>query len=109
MADLPESSRQYPTYWLSFHASYRCRHSGACCSSGWDIPIEKTRVPAIAGEIESGRIVAPVRWLKTVEDAPDDVAGVLVLDASGGCVFHRDGCAIHSALGHAAMPAACQH
>ena len=25
---------------LSIHADYRCRHSGACCSADWDVPIE---------------------------------------------------------------------
>jgi hypothetical protein len=106
---LPEGSRQYPTYWLSFHASYACRHSGACCSSGWEIPLEKQQVPAIAGAIAAGRIVAPVAWLRPADSAPDDVAGVLTLGERGHCIFHGDGCAIHSALGHAAMPAACQH
>src|SRR5262245_17046280 len=23
---------------LSFHAAYRCRHSGACCRASWSIP-----------------------------------------------------------------------
>lgn len=104
-------------FWLSFHARYACRHSGACCSSGWDIPLEKMRVPAVAATVADGRILAPVAWLKRVEGAPDDVAGVLALGERGHCVFHGDGlpraqsrgCAIHAALGHAAMPAACQH
>src|SRR6185503_7385241 len=101
---LPEGSRQYPTYWLSFHASYACRHSGACCSSGWDIPLEKQQLPAIAGAIAGGGIVAPIAWLKPAEGAPEDVVGVLSLKEGGHCIFHGDGCAIHSALGHAAMP-----
>src|SRR5687768_5911321 len=25
---------------LSFHAAYRCRHSGACCRAGWTIPFD---------------------------------------------------------------------
>ena len=106
---LQEGSRQYSTYWLSFHASYACRHSGACCSSGWDIPLEKARVPAIADALAAGRIVAPAIWLKAADGAPDDIAGVLALREQGHCVFHGERCAIHSALGHAAMPAACQH
>jgi Fe-S-cluster containining protein len=108
---LPEGSRQYPTYWLSFHASYACRHSGACCSSGWAIPLEQTRLAGLAAAIADGRIVAPAIWLKGVDGAPDEVAGVLAIGGSGDCVFHGESraCAIHSALGHAAMPAACQH
>jgi hypothetical protein len=109
MSALPEGSRQYSTYWLSFHAPYRCRHSGACCSSGWDIPIEKTRVAPVARAIDDGRIVAPVRWLRSAEGAPEDVGGVLATDGNGRCVFRSDRCAIHAALGHSALPAACQH
>ena len=109
MSDLPEGSRQYSTYWLSFHASYRCRHSGACCSSGWDIPIEKTRVGPVVDAIDQRRIVAPVHWLKPVKGAPDEIAGMLAVDGNGRCVFRGERCAIHAALGHAALPAACQH
>ena len=27
-------------YTLSVHANYACRHSGACCTAGWSIPVE---------------------------------------------------------------------
>jgi hypothetical protein len=27
-------------YSLSIHADYRCRHSGACCTADWDVPVE---------------------------------------------------------------------
>ena len=30
---------------LRFHLAYRCRDSGACCSSGWPIPVEATLLP----------------------------------------------------------------
>ena len=26
---------------LSFHADYRCRNTGICCSSGWEIAVEE--------------------------------------------------------------------
>ena len=49
-------------------------------------------------------------WLRTIEHAPADVAGVIALTPAGGCLFHQDpGCAIHAALGHDAIPASCQH
>ena len=35
---------QVRTYWLSMHVPYHCRHIGVCCTSGWDIPIERARV-----------------------------------------------------------------
>ncbi len=31
---------------LDFHASYRCRHTGACCRAGWTIPFEDGTVAA---------------------------------------------------------------
>ena len=95
--------------WLSFHASYACRHSGACCSSGWDIAVEKSRVPAIAHAIDNGRIAAPAKWFSSVDHAPEEVAGVLAVGPNGHCVFHENGCAVHRALGASAIPSACQH
>ena len=98
------------TFWLSYHASYACRHSGVCCSSGWDIAIEGARVPAITNAISRNDLVVPARWLRNVDEAPAEVGGVLALAPDGGCVFHRaPGCAVHTTMGHAAMPAACQH
>jgi hypothetical protein len=32
--------RSSPVFALSIHADYACRHSGACCSAGWTIPVE---------------------------------------------------------------------
>lgn len=31
---------------LDFHASYRCRHAGACCRAGWPIPFEDGTIAA---------------------------------------------------------------
>ena len=99
------------TYWLSMHVPYACRHSGVCCSSGWPIPIERSRV-------------APLRllrrddgWLVPAADAPPDVAGLLATDRHGRCVFHRQPegeravgcCEIQRELGPSALPSACQH
>ena len=97
-----------PTYWLSMHVRYTCRHSGACCSSGWAIPVEQDKLTRIA------TLRSTDEWLRTVTGAPADVAGVLTLGTDGHCVFHRSGpsssrCEIHRALGPTALPAACQH
>src|SRR6476660_4520047 len=46
---------------LSFHATYGCRHSGACCSAAWDIPFdsgEVARVEALPFQMAS-RLVRP--------------------------------------------------
>jgi hypothetical protein len=97
------------------HTPYGCRHSGACCSSQWPIPLERHRVDAIAAAVADRRLVAPAQWLRHAPHQPADVAGVLAIEA-GHCVFHQRGqhgdggrCAIHGVLGHGAMPTACQH
>jgi Fe-S-cluster containining protein len=95
-------------FWLNFHVDYACRHSGMCCSSGWPIPVERARVGAIEDAIS--RHVIPLRvepWLAPIEDAPDDVAGMLALRDNGHCVFFeagRPGCSIHDV-----KPAGCRH
>jgi hypothetical protein len=91
------------TFWLSMHVPYACRHSGACCSSGWPIPIERARLTAVSS------LRADRTWLLPVTNAPADVAGILAVSEGGRCVFHRDGCEIQHAFGHQAIPAACQH
>lgn len=99
------------TYWLNFHLAYACRHSGACCSSGWPIPVERDRVipiRALAARPDDA-------WLVPVENAPDDVAGTLALRPNGECTFFRiptssalpsgaAGCAVHPA-----RPSSCSH
>jgi hypothetical protein len=92
-----------PTFWLSMHVPYTCRHVGACCSSGWPIPLERSRVAALRALRSDGS------WLLPAPEAPPEVAGVLAVSASGHCVFHREGCDIQRAFGHRALPAACQH
>jgi hypothetical protein len=96
-------------FWLSMHLPYRCRDAGACCTSGWPIPLEKVRVPAITAAISAGRLKAPSNWLRRVSDQPPDVAGLLSADTSGRCFFHAAGCEIHRAQGHDALPSACRH
>jgi Fe-S-cluster containining protein len=102
------------TFWLSTHLSYACRHSGVCCSSRWPIPIERDRAARVQHAIESGRLAVQAgSWLDPDPRAPSEVAGVLALQASGACVFHRPhsrpgadggGCAIH-----ATRPVSCEH
>ncbi len=91
------------TLWLSMHVPYACRHSGVCCSSGWAIAVEHTRTAAI------GMLRGDGSWLLPAPGAPPEVAGILALANGGQCVFHRQGCEIQRAYGHAALPSACQH
>jgi Fe-S-cluster containining protein len=102
-------------FWLTTHLRYACRHSGACCSARWPIPIERDRVAAVQEAIASGRVRSPSEWYRPLPDGPAEVAGVLTLQPSGACVFHHPGagsgrsgaaggCAIH-----AMRPVSCRH
>ena len=77
-----------PVFWLNFHLPYRCRHSLACCSSGWPIPIERDRAAAVERQVAAGQVhplVTP--WLRPAPGAPDEMAGTLEFDGVGRCVF----------------------
>lgn len=95
-------------FWLNFHLPYNCRHTGMCCTAGWPIPVERSRVNAIEETIT--RNVIPLRvepWLLSGTDVPDDVAGILAARNNGHCVFFeagRPGCSIHDV-----KPAGCKH
>jgi len=56
---------------LGFHASYRCRHAGVCCTSGWAIPVEAPLYRSLGG-----------RFSLIVEFAL--LLGTMLLVASGG-------------------------
>ena len=73
-------------FWLNFHLPYRCRHSGACCTAGWPIPLEPERAKFVK---KGGRL---------------DEGGLLPRDASGACVFHEGRCTIYE---H--RPLSCVH
>lgn len=95
-------------FWLNFHLPYTCRHSGMCCSSGWPIPVERSKVPFIEEAIARDTIpLRVVPWLTPDPTAPEDVGGVLGLRENGHCVFFetgRPGCAVHGV-----KPSACVH
>ena len=99
---------------LTVHARYACEHSGACCTSGWQIPIEADRLTAIAAAVDYGRLVAPSLsrplWIQPA-NAPAATPAELRFD-DRGCVFYemRNGgrCRIHRVLGHEALPLACR-
>jgi Fe-S-cluster containining protein len=86
---------------LSFHASYRCRHSGACCRAGWTIPFdhdERQHVHAL--RLTAGSLTATA-----------DGGIVATRYADGACTFLVGAsglCEIHQAGGHAALPVSCR-
>jgi Fe-S-cluster containining protein len=95
-------------FWLNFHLPYACRHSGICCTSGWPIPVEQSRVASIDEAITRDVIpLRPMPWLVASAGLPDDVAGTLALRDNAHCVFFeagKPGCAIHGV-----KPASCAH
>ncbi len=113
-----------PTWWLSCHVDYACRHSGACCRSGWPLPVETAVVPGISAAVQAGQVRTvdgTTAWLNESAEAPDGTSGTFRLEG-GACVFHapRAGataaaapgthhCAVHATLGHDALPASCRH
>ena len=72
---------------LDAHASYACRHSGACCTAGWSIPVEPRIRPLVGAN-----------WLLPSHDGacPQFEAG------SRLCRLHRD-------YGEAMLPGSCHH
>ncbi len=88
--ELRTADSELRTYWLNFHLPYRCRHSLACCSSGWPIPIERDRATKVEREIVAGR-VHPLQtpWLTAADDAPAEIAGYLTVKGDHRCVFLR--------------------
>jgi Fe-S-cluster containining protein len=85
---------------LSFHAAYRCRHTGACCRAGWTIPFDETEA-------------ARVHTLSLSEGLIVHLPGggkIAAKSHSGACVFFdRDNlCAIQRAGGHDALPVSCR-
>jgi Fe-S-cluster containining protein len=104
---------------LSLHAGYRCRDSGACCSSGWPIPVEAPLYERLVDALVDGSLttVASLRDGRRPEPfspsraLPEGAAAVLGQTADGRCVFHdatARRCAIQRVKGHAALPVACQ-
>jgi Fe-S-cluster containining protein len=104
---------------LSLHAGYRCRDSGACCSSGWPIPIEvplyerlvETLVDGTITTVASRRDGRPPEPFMPSRALPEGAAAVLGQTDEGRCVFHDAAarrCGIQRVKGHAALPVTCQ-
>jgi Fe-S-cluster containining protein len=102
-------------YSLSIHADYRCRHSGACCSADWDVPVELPVYRSLADALAGGRVQpTPTDHgpFLTEPDLPDDAAAMLARTDKGDCVFYDRGsglCVVHRDLGEPALPATCRH
>jgi Fe-S-cluster containining protein len=104
-------------YALSIHADYRCRHSGACCTADWDVPVELPLYKTLDEALSAGRLAATAKpedngAALILEDLPDDAAAMVARTAKGDCVFYHRGsglCVIHRDLGEPMLPATCRH
>ena len=92
-----------PVLALNLHAGFECRHSGACCTAGWPVPVEA----AVADAIRA-RGILPGAALSTAGQLPEGAAAVLEPLPGGACpAFDRSGgslCSIQRELGHEHLP-----
>ncbi len=98
---------------LSMHARYQCRDSGACCSSGWPIPVEIPLYEHMTAAIEDGSLnLVDVKAPFAFGDAlPEGAAALLAQTCDGICAFYESDarqCRLHRVKGHDWLPIACQ-
>ena len=107
---------------LSIHADYGCRHAGACCSSGWEIPVEPETEDRLRAALRSGSLRLDVphdtpegECFRRVTGLPHGARVLLRTDPTGRCVFFNPSrgpcglCAVHGGLGEDALPSSCRH
>jgi Fe-S-cluster containining protein len=103
---------------LAFHAGYRCRHSGVCCTSGWTIPVEAplhhTLDAAIAwGHLRVENQATSRNLLEPAGEMPHGETAILRHKPDGSCVFFEPArgnlCAIQRQIDHDHLPSACRH
>ena len=97
---------------LSIHADYRCRSSGVCCGSGWEIPVEPAAEARIREGLGRGRLHARSDWACELPGLPHGARVALRVLPSGDCVFLEPGeprlCAVQRQLGEDALPPSCR-
>ena len=102
---------------LSIHADYRCRHSGACCTADWDVPVELPIYRSLDDRLRAGSLrvapaAEPLSPFIVEPDLPDDAAAMLERTDSGDCVFFEREthlCVVHRDAGEETLPATCRH
>lgn len=110
---------------LALHADYHCRSSGACCTSGWEIPIEPDTEERLRTALRTGALRLPApdppaaasslerQCLWSRPGLPHGARATLGRDGCGQCSFLEthggNRCAIHRQLGEETLPSACRH
>jgi Fe-S-cluster containining protein len=108
-----ESPRRRPVVRaLSFHAEYKCRNTGVCCSSGWEIAVEEEVELRLTSALarDSGLLPNGPDGFQPMHGPPDGCRSSLrrtevacwFRDETGRC------CAIHRNHGEDALPSACR-
>ena len=105
-----------PVFALSIHADYKCRHSGACCTADWDVPVELPIYRSLEELVRGGRLnvassAGALAPFIVEPDLPDEAAAMLERTDSGDCVFFERSshlCVIHRDAGEQALPATCR-
>jgi hypothetical protein len=106
-----------PVFSLSIHADYRCEHSGVCCTSDWDVPVELPVYRTLGEAITAGQLMVPGTpadgsAVLMRDDLPDDAAAMVARTQHGDCVFYHRGsglCVVHRDLGEPTLPSTCRH
>jgi len=102
---------------LSIHADYRCRHSGACCTADWDVPVELPIYRSLDDRLRNGSLrvasaAEPLSPFIVEPGLPDGAAAMLERTDRGDCVFFDRSthlCVVHRDAGEEALPATCRH
>src|SRR4030095_12978753 len=82
-----------PVFALAFHADYRCRNSGACCTANWDVPVELPIYKSLSEAVSNGTLrgadaSAGLYPFIVDSDLPEGAAAMLERDDDGRCVFY---------------------
>jgi len=91
---------------LSFHATYRCRHSGECCRTEWDIEVD----PHVVEAVQARRVIPVFSTPLAFADGRAGGAATVARTAAGECGFHNQHrCSLQAAGSEAMQPSACRH
>lgn len=98
---------------LSFHADYLCQNSGVCCSSGWEIAVERAVHVSLQSRLREPSVRLPrgPDGFRATADPPPACEVSFRHLPDGSCWF-RDKqerrCAIHREFGEPSLPSACR-